>query len=181
MARLIQLDGKVVEEFSCLDGPLPEYIPPHWIGPHVGLRLIEAFRTLARMPMPRGPSSKSGYWPGWRMDWVDRTEIEREWRLFPYSDAAREAVADFARRKPKPTSIEVSHMEIAIGWPSHYLASRPMLCRVVLRTAMLRSHDLDLHAVADRMHKPVSRVRRLNQAALDLIAVGLWRDKVAVF
>ena len=113
MARLIQLDGKVVEEFSCLDGPLPEYVPPNWNGAHVGFRLVEAFKTLARLPVANGPRFKSGYWPGAPMACVDIVEIQREWRLNPYSESARDAVNEFASKKPKPTTQQVSHMEAA--------------------------------------------------------------------
>jgi hypothetical protein len=47
-----------------LDGvPAPEWIPPFWIGSHVGLRLVQAFKTLGKMPMSFGPKCQSGYWP----------------------------------------------------------------------------------------------------------------------
>jgi hypothetical protein len=42
------------ESWHPLDGvPPPEYVPPAWDGPHVGLRLCDAFKTLAAMPNPR--------------------------------------------------------------------------------------------------------------------------------
>ena len=33
-----------------------------WDGAHCSLRLIEAFRHLAQVPVNRGPHSNSGYW-----------------------------------------------------------------------------------------------------------------------
>ena len=34
----------------------PEYVPPTWDGVHVGVRLVEAFKTLSKMPTPFFPS-----------------------------------------------------------------------------------------------------------------------------
>ncbi len=177
----LTLDNEILEEFNPLDGPLPEYIPSTWNGAHVGFRLVEAFKTLARLPVANGPRFHSGYWPASPMAWIDIVEIEREWRMNPGSESLREAVSDFASRKPKPTTIEVSRMEKAISRPAHYLAARPILCRIVLQVASLKARDLDLYDVARRLRKPAARLRRLNREALDLIAVGLRRDRVPVF
>ena len=37
------------------NGHCPDYVPEHWIGEHVGKRLVEAFAVLARTPCVRGP------------------------------------------------------------------------------------------------------------------------------
>jgi len=53
------------------DGPAPEYVPPsEWNGPHVGVRLCDAFKTLAMMPN-RGASTKlaPGFWPEYHYEW----------------------------------------------------------------------------------------------------------------
>ena len=43
--------------------PAPEYIPPFWIGPHVGKRLAEALRTLRHMPVNGYPAGFTNSWP----------------------------------------------------------------------------------------------------------------------
>src|SRR5262245_47343157 len=52
--------------------PAPEYIPPSWIGPHVGLRLVEALRTLRRIPVANGPRECGGSWPTTQYTWTDQ-------------------------------------------------------------------------------------------------------------
>jgi hypothetical protein len=52
-------------------GPLPEALrplaiaeelPPTWNGPHVGLRIVDGFKTLALMPM-RDRAGMRAAWP----------------------------------------------------------------------------------------------------------------------
>jgi hypothetical protein len=41
----------------------PEYVPNMWDGPHCGVRLVQAFKTLSALPTANGPRFNSGYWP----------------------------------------------------------------------------------------------------------------------
>ena len=158
----------------------PEYIPPVWIGPHVGLRLIQAFKTLARLPMPRMVCN-SGYWPGTRMEWVDIVEIERDWRLNPGSDSKGEALQQWARRRGLPSAMEIGRMELAIAWPARYLAARYQVMRVVQRVAVHRAREMETDTIAHKLHMHVQRLRAINRAGLELIAAGLRVNEVPVF
>jgi hypothetical protein len=160
-----------------LDGvPAPEYIPPFWIGSHVGLRLVQAFKTLGKMPMSFGPRFGSGYWPQYRHEWED---------LLAQEEAAKDdkqlRAEAFNRVRIPPTAIEVGNMETAIVWPARYLTSRPLIMRVVHRVAAGRARGQELEAIAYRMKRRAAAVRTMNRAGLDLIAAGLRRQGTAVF
>jgi hypothetical protein len=160
-----------------LDGvPAPEYVPPFWIGSHVGLRLVQAFKTLAKMPMSFGPRFGSGYWPRYRHEWED---------LLAQEEAAKEdkqlRAEAFNRVRIPPTAAEVGNMEAAIVWPARYLAVRPLIMRAVHQVAAGRAGGIEMEAIARRMRRSASTVRTMNRAGLDLIADGLRRDGVAVF
>jgi hypothetical protein len=148
-----------------------EYVPPVWIGAHVGLRLTQAFKTLAAMPAASGPSSKSGYWPSHPMEWIDTKAKEHEW-LNDY-EQQREAARQWARTRHRATPEEVGRME--------YLNQRPLVMRLVQQVAWSRARGIETDKIAHRLGKPAVTVRRINRAGLDAIAAGLRRDGVAVF
>lgn len=163
-------------EWHPLDGaPAPEYVPPQWDGPHVGLRLIQAFKTLAAMPN-RTLTGIGSYWPEYWHDWADllaREEMEQ---------AQKEQEARSQNRvRIRPTAQEVSRMETAIVWPGRYLGSMPQVSRVVQRVAVARSRELDIGYVARRLRRNPKQVRAENRLGLDVIAEGLRRDVVHVF
>jgi hypothetical protein len=156
-----------------------EYIPPVWIGSHAGLRLVQAFKTLSTIPVAKGPSSKSGYWPHHPMEWIDIVAKEHEYLNDP--GQAREAAQQWARTRHRCTPEEVSRMEAALSWAGHYLGHRPLVARVVQSVAQLRSIGWEGDRIARRLHKPAVTIRRTNRAGLDAIAAGLRRDGVTVF
>jgi len=82
--------------------------------------------------------------------------------------------------KPRPTSIEITRMERAIGWPGHYVRDRRQLAAVQL-VAPGRSRNRDLAWAARKMRAGASFVRNLNRDGLDAIASGLRRDRLTLF
>ena len=151
-------------------------VPPFWIGSHCGLRLVQAFKTLARMPMSFGPRFGSGYWPRYRHEWEDLLAQEEA-----ANDDKQLRAEAFNRVRIPPTAIEVGNMETAIVWPARYLAARPLIMRVVHRVAAGRARGQEMEAIASRMKRRAATVRTMNRAGLDLIAYGLRHDDVAVF
>jgi hypothetical protein len=108
-------------EWSPLDGvPPPEYVPPHWLGFHVGLRLVEGLRVLQRVPMSRGPQIFGNSWPAAATTYEDLAGYadDEDWKT------ERRAELHFAWQKVRPSSIEIAHMEAVISWPFHYLRER---------------------------------------------------------
>src|SRR5262249_41657881 len=128
MPRLIHLDG-ILEDWHPLqnDGAAPEYIPSQWTGPHVGKRLVDSYRTLAKLPMANGPRFHSGFWPEHVREWQDQlAELE--------ADIEQQQADARAQNRTRilPSATEISRMETAIAWPATYLAkTRPILAKTV--------------------------------------------------
>ena len=159
-------------------GGAPEYIPPRWDGPHTGLRLIQAFKTLSAIPVANGPRFKSTWWPHAPMEWIDIKAKEHEY--LNDLDQAREAARQWARTRHRASPEEVSRMEAALSWPGRYLSSSSGdACGAECRE--VRSIGYESDKIAHKLHKPLATVRRINRAGLDAIAAGLRRDDVAVF
>jgi hypothetical protein len=87
--------------------------PATWTGPHVGLRLTEAMRTLATLPM--GGGSGSSTWPAYCYEWDDLLAQQAQGEL-----ERTQALQN--RIRLLPSSREVQRMEAAICWPAEYLA-----------------------------------------------------------
>jgi hypothetical protein len=165
-------------EWHPLDGvPAPEYIPPNWDGPHVGRRLIEGFRTLARTPMSGAPSSIGSAWPAYQR------EFSEFYAALVGDERAEHATVAAERNRVRlmPSAVEITRMELAIGWPARYLRDRPQLSMLVQTVARLRALDWPLENIARKMKHGPAHVRRCNRAGLDIIAVGLRRDAAPVF
>jgi hypothetical protein len=166
------------DEWHPLDGvPAPEYIPPCWIGPHVGVRLVEAFKSLSRMPMPGRISTKSGLWPQYRHDWEDWLA-----QVTADKDAQEQDARAQNRARVQPTAEDITRMERAIAWPARYLGQRPIIARTVQRVAVyraVRGYELDM--IARKLHAPAPVIRHRNRDGLDTIAAGLRQDQEAVF
>jgi hypothetical protein len=155
--------------------PAPEYVPPNWIGPHVGLRMVEAYKTLSRLPNA-GMVTKSGVWPAYIHDWADMLAQQG-------ADVdMRESVAAAQNRaRLMPSATDISRMEKVIRWPARYLGDNPRIARLVQRAALFRARDMSLDAIAHRWRRSPAAVRKDNRNGLDIIAAGLHRDREPVF
>jgi hypothetical protein len=177
MARLILNHGTIADDaWHPLSGqPAPEYVPPHWIGPHVGLRLIEALRTLRRIPMNGHPREFGNSWPKYAHEFSDRVfyEDDPRWKA--------DEAAERNRIRPRASAIEIMRMEIAIIWPARYLRELPQCLQVVQCVAFARSRHRDITHAAKRLKLAGRVVRKWNRQGLDEIAAGLRRDAVPVF
>ena len=127
MPRLISDQIIIDDSWHPLSGhKAPEYVPPMWIGPHVGLRLVEAFRTLQAMPVNGVPSGFVNSWPDYRLEWTD---------ALAQAGADQEQQAGEAARRNwtrvVPSAEAITRMETAIVWPARYLAGAPQLLRTV--------------------------------------------------
>ena len=174
LAKLVTPD----DEWHPLDdgGQAPEYIPPAWDGPHVGLRLTDAFKTLAMMP-DRGASTKfqSGFWPEYYYEWEDLL-AQKTADIATQEDDASER----NRTRVRPSAQAISRMEMAISWPGRYIVEAETAC-IVQRVALARSRDLDMSHVARKMRVGAEHVRVGNGLGLAAIAFGLRHNGVHVF
>jgi hypothetical protein len=159
------------------DGPAPEYVPPsEWDGPHVGVRLCDAFKTLSMMPN-RGASTKlaPGFWPTYQYEWEDLL-AQRGADVATQEDDARSR----NRARVQPSAQEISRMEAAISWPGRYIPEVDT-ARIVQHVALARSRDLDMSYVARKMRVGAEQVRVGNGLGLAAIAFGLRGNGVHVF
>lgn len=141
---------------------LDEGVPTEWTAEHVGNRLIEVARVVARMP--GGASTKSGMWPAYQT----MTKAERDQILNEHFAAGtlNQYYATLNRVRIPPSSHEIARMEEAIGWPGEYLLGEAGLAAIVTFWASEAAHD-------DEAPGPV-------RIGLRLIARGLRRDRVRV-
>ncbi len=172
LAKAVLIPG---DEWHPLDNaPAPEYIPPAWDGPHCGLRLCDAFKTLACLPSGF-LGGASGFWPDYFYEWEDLLAQKTSDVATQEDDASLRN-----RTRVRPSAQEISRMEMVISWPGRYISDRDT-ARIVQRVALARSRDLDMRHVAWKMRLNPKSLRSSNQHGLDAIAAGLRRDQVRVF
>ncbi len=133
----------------------PEHVPPEWLGFHVGVRLVEAFKTLSLLPATFGPALMRNSWPTYAVEWADLMA----WESMQDEDAKRQRAAEMNRVRLQPSHSDVFRMEIALVWPGRYLATRPFILRVVQKVALMRSRGLDIAQAARRLKKRAYTVR----------------------
>jgi hypothetical protein len=168
---------ETIEDWSPLDDlPAPEFIPPQWNGPHVQLRLADAWRVLSKMPW-RSPYPRAfgSSWPGYRFEWEDLLAMAEAGTL---ESMQREA----NRTRVLPSAKDISRMESAISWPMHYLrdSRHVLVVNVVARVASFDG-DLQREIRRRRYDGDAEQWQRLNWQLCDSIADSLITDRVMVF
>ena len=176
MARLFT-GAEVIDDWSPLDGvPAPEFIPLEWTGPHVAVRLADAWRVLSKMPW-RSPYPRAfgRWWPSYRIEWTDLLAMLGAGEL---EQAQREA----NRTKLLPSAKEISQMERAICWPLEFL-SHPRHVLIVNVCARVASFDGDLQREIRRRNYggEAEQWQRTNWELCDSIADALIEQKAMVF
>jgi len=157
------------------DAFMVEVLPSAWNGPHVSVRIADAFNTLSRLPSASRRTAL-GFWPAYEYSWQDT--------LAQLEQAAEEQARErrIANRvRAKPDIVEVSRMERSICWPMEYLADQPLLARAVNAMAFAHALGRDVVWLARNRGGDPDLWQRGNWAGCALIAQGLVRDKVAVF
>jgi hypothetical protein len=137
--------------------------------------MVEALRTVQRMPMSFGPQAYGNVWPKIEREYSDYVQYadDEEWKA--------DQRAEFNRIRPNPSREDITRMEIAIAWPARYLRDVPQLLRTVQMVAVVRMRHGHNERAAKRLRLPGRLARRWNREGLDLIAAGLTRDGVRVF
>jgi len=176
MARLFT-GREVVDDWSPLDGvPAPEFIPPQWTGPHVALRLADAWRVLSKMPW-RSPFPRAfgRWWPAYRVEWFDLLSMVGAGELEAMQREAN-------RTRILPSAKEISQMEHAIGWPMQYLTTERAVL-IVNVCARVTSFDGDLQREIQRRKYggEAAHWQKLNWTFCDNIADQLTSERIMVF
>jgi hypothetical protein len=157
--------------YTAINGLLDE-TPSRWNGPHVGLRLCEAMRTLALLPM--GGGSGTSAWPPYAYTFEDLLAQQAQGEL--------ERTQQMQNRiRLLPSSREVQRMEAAICWPAEYLAPLAHLLRAVNAVALAHSLERDAGWIAAKRGGYADTWRERHDQGCDIIARGLRSGRVPVF
>lgn len=132
----------MLEALDSFDFPLEgsASLPPAWTPAHVGDRLVEAMRTLDRLPRPRGPRAPGNHWPQHRLEEHDRLAQAE----LPEPERRERAGARLAELALRPSGAALDRMDRALEW---------------LR--LLRAHDPDLALIATLWANRLARGRSL--------------------
>ena len=167
---------KAGADWNPLDTPVveQEYIPEAWTGPHVGLRMIEGFECLSRMP-PETIRRRLGYWPEYIHDFQDDlAQQDADQQVKDQLTAQRNRI------RMRPSAQQISRMNRIVMWAGSYVRM-PEHRRLVQRVAIFRARDLDIETISRRLRMNLRMMRNINRNCLDMIACGLRRDAVQVF
>jgi hypothetical protein len=85
-----------------------------WTPEIVGVRMLEAYEVLSRIPLNWRPAQPSTAWPAIRQEWADLLDPEA------YENARAQ------ERRDPPSAHEMSRMEEAIQWPMLHLKALPL-------------------------------------------------------
>jgi hypothetical protein len=153
---------------------LVDPVPTTWNGPHVGLRLVEAMRTLLKLPLGRRQGF-SHSWPDYAYEWQDLVAqaespdvIERAQRLQNHT-------------RFLPSRREVSHMDRALGWSTTFLRERTELARAVNSVALVHAMDRDIRWIVRRRGGDIDTWRQRHAEGCAVVAAGLRATRTPVF
>jgi hypothetical protein len=100
-----------------------EALPTAWNAAHVGLRLVEAFTTVLKMP-----GGRTGYrslWPAYMYEFDD---------LVAQAEQGELEITQRTQNKVRiaPSTPEITTMEKALAWPMKFLSAKhPQICEAV--------------------------------------------------
>jgi hypothetical protein len=150
-------------------------VPGRWSLLHVMERMEEAFRTLARLPLPTRPR---GYINSMPIYLYDRGDLNSQLETHELERMAK--IRNRVRIRPSPA--EIARMEEALHWPAAFLSGAEFghLARAVNLGAMWAAFDADIDKALKRIKltRRAFNARRLH--GLRLIAQELVRRRVSV-
>jgi len=150
-------------------------VPDRWSFIFVMERMEEAFRILARLPMPSRPR---GYLNSMPVYLYDRGDLNSQLETYELERLAK--LRNRVRIPPSPA--EIARMEEALRWPSLFLAGQDYepVARAINLGALWAAFDRDI----DKALKPLKITRRTFNArrlqGLRIIERELIRRRVPV-
>lgn len=150
-------------------------VPERWSLVHVMDRMEEAFRVLARLPLPTRPK---GYINSMPIYLYDQGDLNSQLETYELERMAK--IRNRVRLPPSPAEIE--RTEQALGWPAAYLSGAEFhhVARAVNLGSLWAAFDVDV----DKALKRVKITRRTFNArklqGLRIIAIELIRRRVPV-
>jgi len=150
-------------------------VPERWSLIHVMDRMEEAFRVLARLPLPTRPK---GYINSMPIYLYDRGDLNSQLETYELERMAK--IRNRVRLPPSPA--EIARMEQALHWPAAYLSGAEFhhVARAVNLGSQWAAFDVDI----DKAVKRIKITRRTFNArklqGLRIIATELIRRRVPV-
>lgn len=179
-AELEELKVNALEKPMLFDRSLHHRVrvpaPELWTADHVSTRIVDAFRTLSKLPRPRGPKSPGNSWPEYAYSFADVTG----WNdLLPSERAARDQ--DLNRVSDKPGSRDLAQMELAFEWLRWLRGKDDALSRVLALWAWASAANRSFRAICkERQWHRVTVLRKKDRAA-EVIAAHLGKTRATVF
>ncbi len=150
--------------------------PERWTADHIALRLVEAFRTLDRLPKVKGPRQAGNHWPSHRLEWADQLaqaelpDAERRER------AERQNVLSL-----RPDGAAIARMDLALEWLRDLRAIDPGLALVTSFWALRAARHRSVRALCREKGWVPATFYKLRARALARLADELNRRGDAVF
>ena len=144
-----------------------------WSAAYVGVRLIEAFRTLSRLPPDRGPKQYGTALPMPVRDFSDLVDegkgdgdlAERRW----------------LRVRINPSALELERMGKAFEWAPRFLKHDAEVSACVTYWAYWFANGKDIAKMAEKCYaNGVGKFDRLKLEGLTRIAMGLAKSREMV-
>jgi len=150
-------------------------LPERWSFIHVMERLEEAFRILARLPMPtrpRGYINSMPFYPYDRADLNSQLETQELERMARRRNGVR----------IPPSPAEVARMEEALRWPTEYLSSPEFhhIARAVNLEALWAAVDADVARGLRRIKLTRRTFNARKLQGLRIISQELIRRRVPI-
>ncbi len=150
-------------------------VPDRWSLVHVMESLEEAFRILARLPMPTRPK---GYINSMPIYLYDRGDLNSQLETYELERMAR--LRNRVRIPPSPA--EIARMEQALHWPAAYLSAPEFhhVARAVNLGSLWSAFDINIDKALKRIKitRRTFNARRLQ--GLRIITTELIRRRVPV-
>ncbi len=158
---------------DCSDAPdldAATVLPSTWTPEHVGRRLVDAMRTLDRLPRPRGPRAPGNHWPQHRLEWAD----ELAQAELPEAERRERAGARLGELALRPSGLDIDRMDRALDWLRLLRADNPELALIatlwahrVARGRSLRALCRERGWTPQTFHARKTRALRAIAAALE--------------
>ena len=155
----------------------PEPPPECWTADRVGECLVEAFRTLDRLPRAKGPRQPGNHWVRTRLEWADQLAQAE----LPEEERREREAAHLTALALRPSGREIDRMETALDWLRDLRAIDPGLALVTSLWALRAARRRSLRALCREKGWAPATFYKLRARALEHLATTLQAAGVPVF
>jgi hypothetical protein len=151
-------------------------VPEAWTPEHVARRLVDAFKTLDRMPRVRGPRQPGDHWPRHRVEWADQLAQAE------LPDSEKREREDWRNRAGlKPSPVEITAMDASLEWLRELRDVDTGMALVTSYWALRAARRRSVRVLCREKGWAPHTFYRLRGKALDHLAATLNARHVAVF